>query len=129
MQLELSGSSMHRVRRLTAAMTPAISYAAFKGPQEHQCRTKRSHGACGFIGFWHTHPDMPAHQSETDMKGMAALVASIGHNQRRAMMLIYGRSGGYTTAGIYVYESTSISQPTELVSVGIAQIQLDVAVI
>lgn len=33
---------------------------------EHEYRVAHSHGACGFIGFWHTHPDLPPKQSQED---------------------------------------------------------------
>lgn len=97
--------------------------------EEHERRTKRSHGACGFVGFWHTHPDMPSEQSGIDVGGMAKLVSIIGQNQRRAMMLIFGRTRGRPTVGIYIYESNSLDRSIELISVGTAQVQLDSAVV
>jgi hypothetical protein len=97
--------------------------------EEHHSRMERSHGTCGFLGYWHTHPDMPADQSGVDLTGMTALVAGIGQNRRRAMMLIYGRTGGCPAAGIYVYESISVDRPNELISVGITQIQLDAPIV
>jgi len=97
--------------------------------EEHKRRYERSHGGCGFIGYWHTHPDMPSHQSGTDMAGMAALVSSIGQNQKRAVMLIFGRTGGRSTAGVYVYESHARGEKSELISVGQAQIELEAPVV
>jgi tRNA A37 threonylcarbamoyladenosine dehydratase len=96
---------------------------------EHNQRTKISHGTCGFIGFWHTHPDMPSEQSPTDVHGMATLVSSFGQNQRRSFMLIFGRTGGTPTAGVYVYESRHVARTTELVSIGTSQFTLRKSVV
>lgn len=92
--------------------------------EEHNRRKAGTHGVCGFVGHWHTHPDFPSEQSATDMRTMAGLVASIGQNQKRSIMLIFGRTLGAATAGIYAYESASFAGNGELVSVGIAQIAL-----
>jgi molybdopterin/thiamine biosynthesis adenylyltransferase len=96
---------------------------------EHNHRIKSSHGTCGFIGFWHTHPDMPSEQSPTDIHGMANLVSSFGQNQRRSLMLIFGRTSGTPTAGAYVYESRHLGQSSNLVSVGLAQFVLRTSVV
>jgi hypothetical protein len=71
---------------------------------EHEIRMQTSYGACGFVGLWHTHPDLPPQQSTEDILGMAGLVAGIGQNRRRALMLIFGRIAGKASTGIYVYE-------------------------
>ncbi|MBL9170806.1 MAG: ThiF family adenylyltransferase [Verrucomicrobiales bacterium] len=91
---------------------------------EHNRRLAMSHGTSGFIGFWHTHPDMVSHQSGTDIQGMAKLVSAMGDNQRRALMLIYGRSGSVPTAGIYVYESRALTETRDYVEVGSSQVTL-----
>lgn len=96
---------------------------------EHKRRFKKSLGTHGFIGFWHTHPDMPSQQSVLDMRGMAGLVSSLGQNQRKAMMLICGRTAGRPTAGIYVYESQALMEQTDWVSVGMAQVALKTAIV
>jgi len=97
--------------------------------EEHKRRYHQSHGTCGFIGFWHTHPDMPSQQSPTDIRGMAELVSGIGQNQKQALMLIFGRTGAKPTAGAYVYESHSLANASELISVGQTQIQLEAPVV
>ena len=97
--------------------------------EEHVHRVERSRGTCGFIGFWHTHPDMPSQQSSTDIVGMAKLVSRMGQNQQRALMLIFGRTKGRPSVGVYVYESESLLQATELVAVDIGQIELKTAVV
>lgn len=97
--------------------------------EEHLHRHERSRGTSGFIGFWHTHPDMPSEQSVTDIVGMSTLVSQIGLNQKRAMMMIFGRTRTQASAGIYVYESQSVERASELVSVGMTQIPLEVAVV
>lgn len=97
--------------------------------EEHDRRIKQSFGSCGFVGFWHTHPDMPSKQSVTDTTGMAKLVATVGENQRRAIMFIFGRTRSRPSLGIYVYESDSRDESTELVSVGEAQINIERLVI
>jgi hypothetical protein len=91
---------------------------------EHARRLARSHGTSGFIGFWHTHPDMASHQSGTDIRGMAGLVSTMGQNQKRALMLIFGRAGARSTAGVYVYESDALTAASEYVEVGTTQVTL-----
>jgi hypothetical protein len=92
---------------------------------EHARRTKQSYGNTGFIGFWHTHPDMPSQQSIIDIAGMASLVASVGENQKRALMFIFGREGNTPTAGLYIYESHLIQRKSDFISVGQAQFELE----
>jgi len=93
--------------------------------EEHTERFRRSGGTSGFLGFWHTHPMMKSEQSVMDIGGMGKLVSSIGDNQRRALMLIFGQGQGTPTAGIYIYESqASFKEEFELVSIGEAQIEL-----
>lgn len=99
------------------------------GLEESRLRSERTHGVCQFIGHWHTHPDLSSQQSETDMLSMAALVASIGQNQKKSMMLIFGRTNGVPSAGVYVYESESVGNPLEMISVGMAQLELEIAVV
>ena len=97
--------------------------------EEHLRRIATTHGTCGFIGFWHTHPDMASHQSGVDILGMGGLVAGIGENQRRALMLIFGRIAKRPTAGIYVYESDSISKRREQISIQMGQLVLRATVV
>ena len=96
---------------------------------EHRYRAKSSFGACGFIGLWHTHPDVPPMQSGEDIRGMATLVTRAGENQRRALMLIFGRTGGAASAGVYVYEGQDVTSTAEMVRVGLAQLLLTNAVV
>jgi len=96
---------------------------------EQQYRFKSSFGICGFIGLWHTHPDVPPSQSAEDMGGMAMLVAQAGQNQRRALMMIFGRTAGVASAGIYVYEGQSLGEAAELLQVGIAHLNLQEPVV
>lgn len=96
---------------------------------EHKRRLALTRGTCGFVGMWHTHPDMPSEQSATDVAGMAALVAGVGQNLRRALMLIYGRRDGQPTAGFFVYDSQAREQRTEFVSLGIGHLSLEAAVV
>ena len=86
-------------------------------------------GVNGFIGYWHTHPNMPSQQSLIDIHGMATLVSHIGLNQKRALMLIFGRSIGLSKAGIYIYESQSLVETTELISIGVGQVELEIPVV
>lgn len=97
--------------------------------EEHERRFSRSGGTSGFIGFWHTHPQMASGQSDVDVDGMAGLVSQIGDNQRRALMLIFGQDRSMTTAGIYVYESRETNGEIELVSVEKKQIELEIAIL
>jgi integrative and conjugative element protein (TIGR02256 family) len=97
--------------------------------EEHDNRLKQSMGTCGFIGYWHTHPNMPSQQSLIDIHGMATLVSHIGLNQKRALMLIFGRSIGLSKAGIYIYESQSLVETTELISIGVGQVELEIPVV
>jgi len=93
---------------------------------EHKRRIKQSRGTCGFVGFWHTHPFMPSQQSSDDLRSMAGLVSNMGQNQRRAIMLIFGRERGVSTSGIYVYESQSLASTNEFISVGTGQITVGI---
>jgi len=97
--------------------------------KEHMHRIEKSYGVCGFIGFWHTHPEMTSLQSIIDLGGMAELVSHIGNNQRRSIMLIFGRDVGNPSASINIFESNFSSQPNELISVGINQFILDTKVV
>jgi len=97
--------------------------------EEHKQRFEQTYGTCSFLGFWHTHPELPAHQSTTDIFGMTGLVSVIGQNQKRSLMLIFGRMGQSPMAGIYVYESQSLDVRDELISVGIGQFMLEAKVV
>jgi integrative and conjugative element protein (TIGR02256 family) len=97
--------------------------------EEHAARVKRTYGVCGFVGHWHTHPDLPSHQSSTDAASMGALVASLGSNQRRSTMLIFGRQGVASSAGVYIYESERITTVGEFIAVGTAQFRPKVQVV
>jgi tRNA A37 threonylcarbamoyladenosine dehydratase/ubiquitin-protein ligase len=96
---------------------------------DHERRLEQNMGMCGFIGLWHTHPDMSSRQSTIDMTNMVTLVSSLGHNQTRVLMLIFGRSRGQPTANIYIYESYSFDKKIDLVSVGEEQIELSKVVV
>lgn len=96
---------------------------------EYNKRSKLSHGSISFIGFWHTHPDIPSYQSHTDIEGMTGLVSIIGQNKKRSLMLIFGRTGGQPTAGVYIYESQGITGMSEMVSIGMAQIELESSIV
>jgi hypothetical protein len=96
---------------------------------EHTIRMSQSRDICGFVGFWHTHPGVPSRQSSEDFLGMTGLIAAVGNNSRRALMLIFGRTAGDPTAGLYVYESSTFEHGAELISVGEAQITLDSAIV
>jgi hypothetical protein len=91
---------------------------------EHEYRMESSFGACGFIGLWHTHPDLLPKQSGEDIDGMARLVARAGQNRRRALMLIFGRRVGAGAAGVYVYEGLSATREVERITVGVTQLAL-----
>jgi integrative and conjugative element protein (TIGR02256 family) len=97
--------------------------------EEHKRRFAISRGTSGFIGFWHTHPNMESHQSGTDFRGMATLVSAVGDKQKRALMLIYGRNGTQPTAGIYVYESHALTERGDYVQVGAAQVALATSIV
>lgn len=97
--------------------------------KEHQKRMARTHGACGFVGMWHTHPDMRPVQSHTDIAGMATLVAGAGQNQRRALMLIFGRDRGAQTAGLYVYESHDHADKIEAITAEAGMLKLSASVV
>ena len=110
--------------------SPALFICGIKGTrEEHQQRLLNSHGANGFIGHWHTHPSLPSKQSDKDIATMTTLVSSMGQNHKRSTMLIFGRAGGLASAGIYVYESESRHESSELISVGESQITLEFPVV
>lgn len=60
---------------------------------------------------------------------MAGLVARVGQNQRRALMLIFGRIVGQASAGVYVYEAQLAGRGLELVHIGSAYIALGIPVV
>jgi hypothetical protein len=95
---------------------------------EHTRRVATSYGVCGFVGHWHTHPELPPHQSSIDIATMTTLVSTIGQNQKRSVMLIFGRAGDAGAAGVYVYESLSTGASQELISVGLSHIALEMPV-
>jgi hypothetical protein len=97
--------------------------------EEHRRRAARTYGTSGFVGHWHTHPDLPSKQSGTDVRTMASLVSTLGQNQKRSAMLIFGRTRVAATAGIYVYESESVLGNGELLSVGTTQFRLKTPVV
>ncbi len=97
---------------------------------EHVRRMQQTENLCGFVGLWHTHPEMAPVQSGVDIGGMAALVSRVGHNQRRCLMLIFGRAAERGTVAYYVYESHgTTNQAVDLVSVAVGQIDLDERVV
>ena len=65
----------------------------------------------------------------TDIGGMATLVAAIGQNQRRALMLIYGRMNDQPMAGFHLYESHTRAGTNEFITVGVAQVPLETPVV
>ena len=97
--------------------------------EEHKRRSAMSRGASGFVGFWHTHPEMLSKQSPVDIGGMTGLVSALGENQKHALMLIFGRTADQPTAGIYVYESHRVVHGLEFVAAGEAQGALETAVV
>lgn len=97
---------------------------------EHDRRLKQTLGLSGFVGMWHTHPEMEAQQSIVDVAGMATLVSRIGQNQRRALMLIFGSTPEGPTATFYVYESLGLAgETTDLVSVASGGHVLETAIV
>lgn len=97
--------------------------------EEHRMRSNTTYGACGFVGHWHTHPNLPARQSLTDIGSMAALVSTMGANQRRSVMLIFGRTHRQGTAGVYLYESEGLGQSEEPILCQMTQVALDAPVV
>lgn len=98
--------------------------------EEHAARQKQTRGLSGFVGMWHTHPQMESQQSAVDVGGMATLVSRIGHNQRRALMLIFGRTATGSTATFYVYESLgAAASNADLVTVASGGHALEVPVV
>ncbi|MFQ6029102.1 MAG: patatin-like phospholipase family protein [Dehalococcoidia bacterium] len=55
-------------------------------------RHKRSGGAVGFVGHWHTHPDGAAHPSSIDHSSMLQLAESMHQPPRTGLLLIVGRT-------------------------------------
>lgn len=92
---------------------------------EHKKRVKQSYGTNGFVGYWHTHPNTASKQSFTDMSGMSGIVAQFGQNQKRAIMIIFGRNTDNPTAGIYIYENIEIGFASEEIQVSEAQIVME----
>jgi hypothetical protein len=98
--------------------------------EEHARRMKHTRNACGFTGLWHTHPNMDSGQSGVDIVQMTVLVSHLGQNQRRALMLIFGRTTTSATASFYVYESQGVTgDAADLIDLGGGQITLDKPVV
>lgn len=110
---------------------PAHFLCGIEGTADDQTkRITETHGAEGFLGYWHTHPGLDSIQSGTDMVSMAKLVAATGGNQNRAVMLIFGKADGKSTAGLYIYESEEIIGTLgDRVAVGVAQLKLDIEIV
>jgi integrative and conjugative element protein (TIGR02256 family) len=70
---------------------------------EHRAR---SHGEIAYLGMWHTHPNMRATPSATDLRGMIGLVA--GEELREAVMLIVGGQHGSEELAGYVFNGDEI---------------------
>ena len=105
---------------------PAHFVCGVKGTiEEHKRRVEISHHACGYVGFWHTHPDMLPRQSIIDFANMSILVSRFGQNQKRALMLIFGRKRKNGVTGIYVYENKTMQGSRDIVSVDATEIQLE----
>jgi hypothetical protein len=96
---------------------------------EHKRRNARSRGTEGFVGFWHTHPGMLPVQSDTDIFGMSKLVATVGDDRKRALMIIFGRRATRPAAGLYVYESDGATTRGEAVRVSSRAIALQSVVV
>lgn len=96
---------------------------------EHIRRVEDSHGACGFVGLWHTHPAISPDQSIVDLGGMTELVSRVGQNHRRALMLIFGNAAGRPTATFHVYDSHSLSPDGDLITVGVGDMVLEARVV
>lgn len=113
--------SIHEVSHFTCGIKGTVA--------EHKKRMTASRSSSGFVGFWHTHPDMSSNQSVVDIAGMATLVSSFGSNQKRSLMVIFGNLAGQPSAGIYVYENAGISSHGYFIKIGEAQIPLEKAVV
>lgn len=97
--------------------------------EECERRQRLTRGVSGFVGMWHTHPDMRPQQSMTDMSGMTGLVAGVGQNQRRALMVIYGRERGQPQVGFYLYESQTREGSREVIGVNMNHVMLEAPVV
>jgi hypothetical protein len=97
--------------------------------EESRRRAARSFHVCEFIGFWHTHPNMSPDQSVIDMAGMADLVSTFGQNQKRALMMIFGRVAGTPRAGLYVYESQFLGPSGDVIAVEDSEVVLTEAIV
>ncbi|AFM10707.1 ThiF family adenylyltransferase [Turneriella parva] len=91
--------------------------------EEHRSRISQSKGLSGFIGHWHTHPNSVSEQSSIDQLSMANLITAIDENQKRAIMLIFGKDAGQHTIGIYPYESLIATDSIDWVVNASAQMQ------
>lgn len=93
--------------------------------EEHEKRMKQSFGTNGFVGFWHTHPNMASDQSMNDIFEMTELVAHFGQNQKRSVMMIFGRTAKKPTVGIYIYENVIQARTSEHIAVTEAQVVME----
>jgi predicted acylesterase/phospholipase RssA len=74
-------------------------------------RRARSRDEIGYVGMWHTHPNMTPRASIRDLSGMLGLVA--GGDVREAAMLIVGGNPGVEDLAGYVFDGDAFEQEDE----------------
>jgi integrative and conjugative element protein (TIGR02256 family) len=98
--------------------SPTSFICGTEGVREMTAAIKqRSRGEDRYIGIWHTHPDMSADPSMTDIAGMFGLVAS--EPMSEAVMLIVGGAHGEEQLAGYVFNGE------ELKDTGVAEIRIE----
>lgn len=53
-------------------------------------RWRETNGETNYLGEWHTHPNMHAVPSDTDMKSLSAILGQVGHVLPVVMLIILG---------------------------------------
>lgn len=54
-------------------------------------RWRETEGRVNYIGEWHTHPNMPANPSSTDLKSLKEISQKVGHALLCTILIIVGR--------------------------------------
>ena len=95
---EVSGPPSDSVAR------PDLFMCGTAGTQAaHVERERWSRGSVRYVGMWHTHPSAMPEPSQTDLHGMATILADGQVNPRRSLLSIIGTPHEAPRLGTYVF--------------------------
>jgi hypothetical protein len=89
--------------------SPQLFVCGTDGNQERsELQKKRSGGASGFIGIWHTHPVSPPRPSDVDFGAMYSILEANERPPRHTVMLIIGHAASHPEWAFYVFRRGEI---------------------